>query len=281
MAEARGVAIELTLDPAVSSLLWDPARFQQVIWNLLDNAMKFSEQGGVVSVDLVHGLDALRLTVRDRGRGISSEFLPHIFERFRQEDATTRRRHGGLGLGLAIVKRLVDAHGGTVSVASAGEGQGAVFTVSMPHAVGRTASNEPRRGTPDLHGVRVLVVEDDADARSFVHRVLRDAGAEVREASDVPSALSLIDPFGPHVLVSDVGMPREDGYDLIRRIRESGYAAEVLPAIALTAFARDEDRDRALAAGYQHHLAKPVNVTRLLEITADLAEGSGALPAGA
>ena len=198
-------------------MLWDPARFQQVVWNLVDNAMKFSEQGGVVSVDLVAqprraSPDRARPRARHLGR------VPaHIFERFRQEDATTRRRHSGLGLGLAIVKQLVEAHGGTIAVTSPGEGQGAVFTVSLPHAVGRTASSEPRRGTPDLHGVRVLVVEDDADARSFVRRVLSDAGAEVREASDVPSALSLIDPFGPHVLVSDIGMPREDGYDLIRR----------------------------------------------------------------
>jgi PAS domain S-box-containing protein len=281
VAEAQGIAVEMALDPAAPALVWDPARFQQVVWNLLENALKFSEPGGKVRVELVNARDGLRLSVCDNGRGISPEFLPHIFDRFRQEDATTRRRHSGLGLGLAIVKRLVDAHGAAVTVGSAGEGHGATFTVTMPHVDRRVVSaHEQRRGTPDLHGVRVLVVEDDADARAFVQRVLRDAGAEVCEAGDVASALTLIGTFMPHVLVSDIGMPREDGYDLIRRVREGGYGADVLPAVALTAFAREEDRQRALGAGYQQHLAKPISVTRLLEITADLAALSGAAPAG-
>jgi PAS domain S-box-containing protein len=271
VAEARQVTVELAIDPAAASLVWDPARFQQVVWNLLDNAIKFSNPGGTVGVALNCDPDCLRLSVRDTGRGMSAEFLPHIFERFRQEDASTRRRHGGLGLGLAIVQRLVEAHGGTVTVASPGEGHGATFTVAMPLGCDDTAVVDRQLGVTDLTAVRVLVVEDDADARSFVTRVLRDAGADVREAADVATALALLDPFAPHVLVSDVGMPQQDGYDLIRRVRERGHDAAALPAIAVTAFARDEDRRRALAAGYQEHLAKPINVTRLLEMTATLA----------
>jgi PAS domain S-box-containing protein len=276
VADARGIVVTVATDPQAVALWWDPARFQQVVWNLLENAIKFSEPGGAVAVELASAADSLRLSVRDHGRGMSAEFLPHVFERFRQQDASTRRRHGGLGLGLAIVKRLVEAHGGAVSVSSPGEGHGATFTVVMPRDVERQSLVE-RRGPADLTGVRILVVEDDEEARAFVDRVLRDAGAEVRTAGNVPSALAIIAPFQPHVLMSDVGMPREDGFDLIRQVRDRGYDSDVLPAIAVTAFAREEDRRRVLAAGYQRHLAKPINVPRLLEITADLAESAGKL----
>ncbi len=210
--------------------------------------------------------------VRDEGQGIASEFLPHVFERFRQEDPSTTRRHRGLGLGLAIVKQLVEAHDGTVAVDSEGAGHGATFTVRLPRVSAPLGSrpDADRHHTRRLSGVRVLVVEDDYDARILVSRILREAAAEVHDLSDVSSALNELDSFHPDLIVSDIGMPREDGYDFIRAIRERGYGPAALPAIALTAFARAEDKDRALKAGYQVHLTKPVNTQRLIEVAARL-----------
>lgn len=273
MALARNVTIVEALTTPAEPLRWDPARFQQVVWNLLDNAIKFSDTGGTVHLSLTDASDpaAVVLTVRDTGRGIVPAFLPRVFDRFGQEDATTRRTRGGLGLGLAIVKQLVEAHGGTITVHSAGENQGATFVVTMPKAWGWQATDAGGGGTSHpLDGTRVLVVEDDDDARTLVSRVLRDAHAIVCEAADVAQALGELERFDPHVMVSDVGMPRADGYDLIREVRAS-RPAERLPAVALTAFARDEDRARVLAAGYQRHLAKPLNAIRLLEVVFELA----------
>jgi CheY-like chemotaxis protein len=225
-----------------------------------------------VSVRLSSSPAGLELSVSDRGRGISPEFLPHIFERFRQEDSSTRRWHGGLGLGLAIVKHLVDAHGAVVTAGSKGSGQGATFTVRIPHE--REARATPSQaGAPAIHrltGLRILVVEDDLDARTLVTGVFRDAHAEVCDVADVATALMVLGSFAPHLVVSDLGMPGQDGYDLIRQIRATGQGADTLPAIALTAFARDEDRNRALDAGYQYHVVKPVQPEQLLRIASEL-----------
>lgn len=235
-----------------------------------------------MTVDLAESADgsAVVLTVHDTGRGIAAAFLPRVFDRFGQEQVTTRRTHGGLGLGLAIVKHLIDAHGGSISVHSAGENQGATFRVTMPREWGWAAVDGASRsgGAPVFDGTRVLVVEDDDDARILVSRVLRDAGAVVCDVADVAQAMAELDGFDPHVLVSDVGMPREDGFDLMRRVRAS-RSAERLPAVAFTAFSRDEDRVRLLAAGYQRHLSKPLNAMRLLEVVFELAGARRSDPA--
>jgi CheY-like chemotaxis protein len=223
--------------------------------------------------------------VEDNGRGIKPDFLPHIFERFRQEDATSKRNQGGLGLGLAIVHRLVEMHGGSVTAESEGEGRGARFTVRLPlegadeanRGGTRRDATEPRSLEPEpLRGVRVLVVEDDEDSRRLLLRTLTRAGAEVSAVSSVRAALVTLSEFRPNVLVSDVGMPDQDGYDLVREARAQGLSARELPAIALTAFARSEDEERSLEAGFQVHLSKPVDqgrlVAALVSVTANRAE---------
>lgn len=287
-AEAKGVRLKGVLDPLAGPVSGDPARLQQVVWNLLTNAVKFTPKGGQVQVLLERVNSHIEISVIDSGVGISPEFLPHIFERFRQADASTTRRHGGLGLGLAIVKQLTELHGGTVRAKSPGEGQGATFVVSLPIAVVHEVRAEkvrPKDQEPaefdcseqSLSGIRVLVVDDETDARRLVRRVLTDCGAEVAIAESVAEAVRLVETFGPHILVSDVGMPDEDGYDLIRRVR-SRVAAKTLPAVALTAFARSEDRRRALLAGFQTHVPKPVDPAELVAVVASLVERTGALP---
>ena len=271
VATGRDVTIRSEIEP-VEDLYWDQARFQQVIWNLLDNAVKFSKRGGVVVIRLVNAADGLELSVSDQGRGIAPEFLPFIFERFRQEDASTRRQHGGLGLGLAIVKELVEAHGGTVSAQSAGAESGATFTVRLKR------SNVPRpvvpaleaAGAANLQGVRVLLVEDDEDSRALIARMLTQSKADVLDVADVRAAVDFLDTFKPDLVVSDIGIPGEDGYDLIRQIRARGLDAGRLPAIALTAYARSEDRVRALEAGYPRHLVKPVDFPQLIRVATQL-----------
>jgi PAS domain S-box-containing protein len=270
-AKARNIHIQTDLEQ-VPQILWDQARFQQVIWNLLENAVKFSTAGSTIAVRLVSSPTGVDISVADQGRGISAEFLPHIFERFRQEDSSTTRGHGGLGLGLAIVKQLVEAHGASVSVESGGPKMGATFRVHIPF------SSEPRPSSPSaagdhrhqLAGVRVLVVEDDGDARVLVGQLFREAQAEVQEVADVRSALAALDTFAPQLVVSDVGMPDQDGYELIRQIREGGRDAATLPAIALTAFAREEDSVKAMRSGYQRHIGKPVDASLLLRAAAEL-----------
>jgi len=281
-ARAKRVTLELDIDRTMDPIWWDPSRFQQVVWNLVDNAVKFSAVGGVVDVKLHQTPSIVEFSVTDRGRGISSDFLPHVFDRFRQEDSTSRRGHGGLGLGLAIVHQLVTAHGGTITAQSDGEGRGATFSVRLPRL---PSSDTPLLDTavapdapPDLRGCRILVVDDNDDARTLLRQLLGGASARVVDVASVDAAIEALDTFLPHVLVSDLAMPGQDGFDLIRRVRAKGWPAERLPAIALSAYARDEDRRRALQAGYQLHVSKPPDVARFLAHLAQLlkAPASGA-----
>lgn len=266
-ARTKKVTIHTDLDPDVDRILWDPSRFQQVVWNLVDNAVKFSAVGGRVHVALRQTPTHLQLTVRDEGRGISPEFLPHVFDRFRQEDSTSRRGHSGLGLGLAIVQQLVTAHDGIIEARSEGEGLGATFTVSLPRdnsvqAEMRTADIAP--GQVSLRGLNVLVVDDNDDSRILLRRLLTDAFAHVLDVSSAAEALAALGHFNPHLLISDLAMPGADGYDLIRHVRAAGCDAKRLPAIALSAYAREDDRRRSLQAGFQAHMSKPPDTTRLL-----------------
>lgn len=288
---AKGIQINQILDKNAPTIMGDPARLQQVVWNLVNNAAKFTNKGGKIDVKLeISGSNAV-ITVVDNGKGITPEFLPYIFERFRQEDATTRRNQGGLGLGLAIVKHLIEMHGGHVSAQSAGEGHGATFVVTLPlnysatstplerKPAQPTASVESPRSTLSesaLKGLRILVVEDDDDARKLIKRVLTNRQAAVLEAPSVNAALEAIADFAPDIVVSDVGMPGRDGYDLIRAIRSRTDALKSLPAIALSAFARPEDQQRALQSGFQLHLSKPINPDELVMSIATLLQKSAA-----
>ena len=285
-ADAKGLRIQSIIDPLAQPLHGDPSRLQQVFWNLLSNAVKFTPKGGLVQIILGRADSHLEVRIIDTGEGIAPEFLPHVFDRFRQADPSTTRTHGGLGLGLAIVKQLVELHGGNVQVHSAGPGAGATFTVSIPlgtpqpRSAGESARHHPRGHDPmplaavaslDLRGIKILVVDDEADARSIVARCLGNAGAEVRPASSAREALDLLRAEKPDLLISDIGMPGEDGYTLIRRIRPLGpNDGGKIPAIALTAYARAEDRMRAVLAGFQMHISKPVEVAELLAMVASL-----------
>ena len=289
-AAARSIRLELQLDHDAGPVWADPARLQQVFWNLVSNAVKFTPRDGTVWVRLRRAGSQVEVTVRDNGCGIRADFVPYVFDRFRQEQTSPRRDYAGLGLGLAIVRHLVEMHGGSVAAQSDGEGQGATFTVRLPvsavrHAPGaEPASAEPAgrpgappapaRATPqslDLRGVRVLVVDDDADSRDLLRRALALQDAEVRCVASAAEAVQAVGAFGPHVLVSDIGMPGEDGYSLMRRLRAAGVPPEELRAIAVTAFARADEREQALAAGYERHLAKPVDVDELAAAVASLA----------
>jgi len=281
-AIAKGIVVDQDLDPRVGTIRADPGRLQQVIWNLGHNAVKFTPAGGEITVRMRRIENELEITVSDTGQGINPAFLPHIFERFRQEDGTTRRNHGGLGLGLAIVKHLVEMHGGRINAASEGEGKGAAFTVYLPLSGPSASAQEPDaildrtpRASKEHHrtlleGTRVLIVDDDPDARTLIHRVLKRYGAKVTEAETVDEALNLLTQSPPAVLISDIGMPKRDGYDLIQAVRSKGYSADALPAIALTAFARPEDQKHSLVAGFQKHLPKPVDTHALIEAVAVL-----------
>ena len=283
-AEARQIALELDLDRLAGPILGDPARLQQVFWNLLSNAVKFTPRDGEVRVRLRRVGSHVEVAVSDSGCGIQPDFVPFVFDRFRQEHSSTDRNHGGLGLGLAIVRHLVEMHGGTVAAASEGEGRGATFTVHLPVSAVRSlrpsgladagAPAVPAASPTHLEGLRVLVVDDDADARELVSRVLADHGADVRCASTVAQALGLAQRSAPRVLISDIGMPGEDGHALIRQLREQGFPKGELFAIALTALARTEDRDRALAAGYDGFFSKPVNLDALVSRVASVARSS-------
>jgi PAS domain S-box-containing protein len=281
-AQAKGIRIERVLEPMTQPVHGDPARLQQVVWNLLSNAVKFTPRNGRVQVVLARVNSHVEISVSDTGLGIKSPFLPHVFERFRQADSSAARSYGGLGLGLAIVKQLVELHGGSVRVASEGEGQGATFTVQLPLAVLHASSAEGRREHPravvlqpspvaatSLAGIRVLVVDDELDARDLVKRVLEQNEAEVMVASSAEHALSIVERVPLDVILSDIGMPDVDGYMLMRRIRNLGIK---VPAAALTAFARSEDRTRALQAGYQTHISKPVDTAELLATVGSLAQ---------
>jgi CheY-like chemotaxis protein len=251
----------------------DAARLQQIVWNLLSNAVKFSTRGGKVTVQATRSAECLALTVADHGRGIEREFLPRIFERFSQQDATTTRSHGGLGLGLAIVKQLAELHGGSIHAFSNGKGTGATFTVKIPLSQNKVSPNpidSQMLHALDFSGVVALVVEDDADARDLTRRILTDVGATVVEAASAEGALECIAASNANILISDIGMAHQDGYQLVRRLRARGYSSDALPAIALTAFARMEDRAEALAAGFQDHLVKPLDPQTLISRVAAL-----------
>ncbi|MEO8751292.1 MAG: ATP-binding protein [Casimicrobiaceae bacterium] len=288
-AEAKGIRLDKILDPTAGPVSGDPNRLQQIVWNLLSNAIKFTPKGGRVQVLLARVDSHVEISVADTGAGIKAEFLPHVFDRFRQADASTTRSYGGLGLGLAIVKQLVEMHGGTVGAASPGENAGATFSVRLPlAAVRRTELNAPRvhPGTPtlqgrafpavDLSGVRVLVVDDEPDGRELVKRVLDACGAEVLTAGTATEALAVLQRSHPHVLVSDIGMPDVDGFELLQRIRALGpEQGGLVPAIALTAFARAEDRTQALHAGFAVHVSKPVEASELIATVASVAGRAG------
>ena len=277
-AEAKGVAIASSLDRSVPPLSGDPNRLQQIVWNLLSNAVKFTPAGGRVEVGLAITQGSIEIRVEDTGRGIAPAFLPYVFDAFRQEDTAHTRSRGGLGLGLAITKQLVELHGGRIDASSQGEGFGAVFKVHLPvPAIARTGDAlESQRlelqKRADLEGLRVLVVDDDADARELVQTVLESSGCRVTVAEGADSALDAISREVPDVLLSDVGMPGRDGYDLIREVRLlPPNRGGSVPAAALTAYARAEDRRRLLDAGFSMHLAKPVEPAELLAVVASLA----------
>jgi PAS domain S-box-containing protein len=282
-AAAKSIVVSCTLDEEPLVITADADRVQQVVWNLLSNAVKFTPKGGSIAIDAQRVGSNISIRVSDSGEGIHAEALPFIFDLFHQADASTTRRHGGLGLGLAIVRQLVTAHGGSVRAQSDGAGKGAVFVVELPArsaipAVERaprlaSAAEHAPEGVepPRLDGLRLLIVDDEADALSLVTEVLRECGAEVHSASSVSEALEKFETIRPDVLVSDIGMPHEDGYSLIRRIRmlpvERGGRT---PSVALTAYAREEDAQRAFAAGYQKHVVKPVEPELLVSVVANL-----------
>jgi PAS domain S-box-containing protein len=287
-AAAKEIRLERALDPRANAISADPARLQQVVWNLLTNAVKFTPRHGTVSVRLGRFKSQVEIAVADTGQGVSPDFLPHLFERFRQADASTTRTQGGLGLGLAIVKNLVEMHGGTIEAQSGGLGQGTTMTVRLPvaalrpprasagpdvpsEAMGQPAF-APRHPPADaLAGLKVLVVDDEPDARDLLRRMIRAAGADVRVCGSAEEALSALAAFDPHLLISDIGMPQQDGYDLLREVRRRGWSADRLPAVALTAFARAEDRKCALLGGFQMHVAKPADPAELVVALAALA----------
>ena len=283
-AEVKAVRLRVDLDENVGPVYGDCERLQQVVWNLLSNAVKFTPAGGWVQVNLHQVAGHAEIAVEDSGTGIKADFLPHVFDRFRQADGSTTRTHGGLGLGLAIVRHLVELHGGSASAESEGEGHGARFTVSLP----LMSSQEPRSeypttepksvaasvftGMTSLTGIKVLIVDDEMDARDLVIAMLEKRGAEVEGAESAAEGLERLQRWKPDVLIADIGMPVEDGYGLIRKVRALPVdQGGDTPAMALTAYARTEDRVRALGAGYQMHLAKPVDREELASVVARLA----------
>ncbi|MDB4941757.1 MAG: signal transduction histidine kinase [Labilithrix sp.] len=281
-AEVKNVSLDVSLDPAANEVIGDAARLQQVVWNLLANAVKFTPKGGRIAVSLTRVGDAAQLAVTDSGSGIAPEFLRHVFDRFKQADSASTRAHGGLGLGLAIVKNIVELHGGTVAAHSDGLGTGSTFTVLLPLASPQAIPSRAPSGDEatyslapksELDGLRILVVDDEPDARELLAAVLEQGGADVRTAGSAMEALVALAEYRPSVLVSDIGMPIEDGYSLIRRIRKlSPDQGGRVRAVALTAFARTEDRTRALRAGFDMHLPKPVEAAELLAVIVSLVE---------
>jgi CheY-like chemotaxis protein/two-component sensor histidine kinase len=273
-ADAKNVVLRKHLDPMVKTTRADARRLQQIIWNLLSNAVRFTPAGGHVDVT-VRPADPgfLELIVADSGCGIDADFLPHVFERFRQADSSTTRTHGGLGLGLAIVHDLVGMHGGTVHCESAGISQGTTFTVRLPAATQR--KSDPlaptwQRQQARLTGANVLIVDDDPDAREVLRMILEEAGAKVTTTSSARETREVMGDINPDLLIADIGMPGEDGYSLIVSIRNQGKGLSDVPAIALTAHTRPEDVEHALASGFQIHMAKPVDSSRLVDSIASL-----------
>jgi PAS domain S-box-containing protein len=292
-AEAKAIRLDKHLDFLAGPIFGDPNRLQQIAWNLLSNAIKFTPRGGRVQIELRRVDCQVEISVIDTGIGIKPAFLPYVFERFRQGDPSTTRPYGGLGLGLAIVKNLAELHGGSVKAESQGDGQGSTFSVNLP-LIGvytpRVQSKQREAGVlqpaglsfepVDLSGLKILVVDDEPDARELMERVLDECKAEVLLASSAAEALSMIEDEPPHILVSDIGMPEMDGYQLLRQVRILGRKTGVrIPAVALTAFAGSEDKTRALRAGFLVHVAKPVEPSELVATLASLAGRAGDLAA--
>jgi PAS domain S-box-containing protein len=288
-ADAKGIQLVKTLDSLAGPIAGDPGRLQQIVWNLLSNAIKFTPRGGKVQVVLQRINSHVELSVADTGQGIAPDFLPYVFDRFRQADASTTRKQGGLGIGLAIVKQLVELHGGSVHVTSEGEGKGATFSVHLPLSVVQAHTRDGDRQHPrvsrdravvkpavELSGIKVLVVDDEQDARELIRHILEDHDAQVITACSATEAITMMEQQKPDVLVSDIGMPLVDGYDFLKQVRtmcsDSGGR---IPAIALTAFARSEDRTRALMSGYQVHVAKPVEPAELVATVASVVGRTG------
>ncbi|MBW4418011.1 MAG: response regulator [Myxacorys californica WJT36-NPBG1] len=294
-AEAKSIRIQSALDSEVAPIMGDANRLQQVVWNLLSNAVKFTPKDGQVEIHLKQVNSHIELTVSDTGRGISPDFLPYVFDRFRQHDSTTTRSYGGLGLGLAIVRQLVELHGGTVAVVSPGLEQGATFAVELPVTTiqppaidpeqldSGVQANEIEDAPLTLEGLKILAVDDEPDALELLNTILQGYGADVISATSAQEALSIIETSTDRsfdVLVSDIGMPDEDGYFLMRKLRQleaqqGGWLPAIakqayLPAIALTAYARSDDRRQALLAGFQMHLTKPVDAIELATVVASL-----------
>ncbi|MDB5810509.1 MAG: todS, partial [Betaproteobacteria bacterium] len=278
-AQTKGLRIESVLDPRGGMISGDPARLQQILWNLLSNAIKFTPKGGKIQVLLQRVNSHVEISVSDTGMGISASYLPHVFDRFSQQDTSTTRRYGGLGLGLAISKQLAELHGGSIRAKSAGEGLGSTFVLILPLAILESESGVSRAhptheqsdtgmSLPRLDGLSILVVDDEQDARDLIERVLTDYGAIVSVASSGQEALGKIAAAKPDVLISDVGMPGMDGYQLMRHIRASEQPDRRIPAIAATAFARTEDRKKAILAGFQSHVAKPFDISELVVVVA-------------
>ena len=287
-ADSKGIRLAVTLDPSARHVSGDAGRLQQIVWNLLSNAIKFTPRGGRAEVRLERAGRNVRIRVSDTGQGVAPEFLPHVFDRFRQADGTSTRRHGGLGLGLAIVRHLTELHGGTVAADSPGEGLGASFTITLPPAAapkskrGRRAVAPPDEVAvarhlpiPTLEGVRVLLVDDDGDTLNMLSAMLTASRATVQTAASADEALEALRWFRPDVLVSDLAMPGEDGYSLIKRLRALEEAAGGrIPAVALTAYVRVKDRTRALSAGFNMFVPKPVEPNELVAAVANLTESA-------
>ncbi|XXX49509.1 ATP-binding protein [Sorangium sp. So ce119] len=296
-ADAKGVALELAVEARDARILGDSTRLQQVCWNLVSNAIKFTPTGGVVRVAVAQRGADLHIEVSDTGQGIRPDFLPFVFDRFSQADGSTTRRHGGLGLGLAIVRHLVELHGGTISARSEGEGRGATFDVALPVAgpaqtgddglVRTRDSAAPGRAPPGaperrVDGLRVLVVDDEDDAGEIAGAMLRELGVEPRVVRSAEEALRALVEFRPDILISDLAMPHEDGFSLMRKVRAlAPDAGGAIPAIAITAYARREDRQRALASGFQVYLTKPIVAAELSEVVSSLVAGLPPSPARA
>jgi signal transduction histidine kinase/ActR/RegA family two-component response regulator len=281
-AAAKQITLDATFDPAVGVIGGDADRLQQAVWNLLSNAVKFTPTGGRVTVRRARVDHYAEIAVSDTGKGVNPEYLPHVFDRFSQEDYSTTRRYGGLGLGLSIVRHITELHGGTAHAASDGEGRGATFTIRLPLTAGQmaqpqtktsheTAGFKPREAESELDGARVLVVDDDADTRQLLKQIMENHGAAVTTAASAAEALEVIGAAPPDALVADIGMPDEDGYSLMRKIRElPPDRGGGVPALALTAYARPEDRARAMTAGFQHYVTKPVEPDELAAVVAKL-----------
>jgi signal transduction histidine kinase/DNA-binding response OmpR family regulator len=285
VADAKTIQFEVTLDKSASQVMGDATRLQQVVWNLFSNAVKFTPEGGRVEVRLERDDAHAQIIVSDNGQGINPQFLPVIFDRFRQADGSTTRKHGGLGLGLAIARHLIEMHGGTIQARSEGINKGATFTVQLPlnaashqHEAGADLSSSNKgkskltdNCSPVLDGLRILVVDDEDDTRDLILTVLKQCGAEVRGSESAGEAFVVFKEWSPDLLVCDIGLPEEDGFSLLKKVRASNGESGQIPVVALTAYASPEDRDRILNAGFQMHIAKPVEPEELLTIIANVA----------